>query len=196
MKTISQLKSMALDQLKGNWYKVVVAALVYLAVTALTGTAGIFSFHIITFLIVGPLTYGFAEYFMKIKRKEPAALENLFDGFKRFIPSFLVCLLVGLFTILWALLLIVPGIIASISYSQSYYILVDDPNISAMDAIKKSKEMMQGYKGQYFWLALSFIGWAILATLTGGIGYLWLVPYYKTTMVNFYDELKVIKAIA
>ncbi|MCX6111989.1 MAG: TerC/Alx family metal homeostasis membrane protein, partial [Proteobacteria bacterium] len=190
MQTISQLKSMALEQLKGKWTNAVIAALVFYAITFLFGGVGIFTFHILTLLVIGPLYFGLFEYFMRIKRQEPAVLENLFDGFKKFIPSFLLVLLINIFVILWALLLIIPGIIAALSYSQAFFILIDNPELSAVEAIKKSKAMMYGHKWRYFVLSLSFIGWGILAILTAGIGFLWLLPYMLTTIINFYDELK------
>lgn len=87
-------------------------------------------------------------------------------------------------------MLIIPGIIASISYSLAQYIMLDEPNLSPMDCIRKSKEMMKGHKGECFCLALSFIGWIILGIFTLGILYFWLVPYMSVTMCNFYNKLK------
>jgi len=195
MKTISQLKTISLEQLTGKWTNVVTAALVFYAVACLCGGVGIFTLHILTLFVIGPLYYGLFEYFMKVKRQEPAVLENLFDGFKNFVPSFLLVLLINIFVILWALLLIVPGIIAALSYSQAFLIMVDNPELSAMEAIKKSKQMMSGHKWRYFVMQLSFLGWTFLAILTAGIGFLWLLPYMMVTIVNFYDELKGLQPI-
>ncbi|MEI6092135.1 MAG: DUF975 family protein [bacterium] len=191
----SNLKAKSLEQLKGKWSSVVIATLVFYAVTALCGGVGTFTLHILTIVLMGPLYFGFFGYFMKIKRQEPAVLENLFDGFKRFIPSFLLYLLMTIYILLWALLLVVPGIIAALSYSQAFFILIDNPEMSSADAIKKSKAMMHGHKWNYFVMMLSFIGWGILAILTCGIGYLWLTPYIMETLVNFYDELKTEKTV-
>ncbi len=91
---------------------------------------------------------------------------------------------------LWTLLFIIPGIIAQIGYSQVWFILTEDDEISPNDALKKSKEMMYGYKMQYFLLGLSFIGWIILAILTCGIGLLWVLPYIQTSNAKFYEDLK------
>ena len=193
MKTISQLKTMALGQLKSNWYMAIIAALILSALKLLAiGSIGrFFNFYIIVWMaIMGPLWFGFVKYFLKMKRKEPFALENLFDGFKLYVPSFLLALLIYIFTLLWALLFVVPGIIAAISYSQAYFILVDNPDLSAMEAIKKSKEMMCGHKWFYFKMLFSFIGWGLLCLFTVGIGFLWLIPYAQMTVTNFYDELK------
>jgi uncharacterized membrane protein len=86
--------------------------------------------------------------------------------------------------------LIVPGIIAAFRYSMAFYILKDHPEISPMEAIRRSKEMMVGQKWRYFVLNLSFIGWALLCILTLGIGFLWMHPYISVTNSHFYDELR------
>ena len=95
-----------------------------------------------------------------------------------------------MFIIMWMLLLIVPGIIKALSFSMTFYILADDKEISAMDAIKKSEQMMDGNKSQLFYLGLRFLGLAFLCILTLGIGFLWLMPYAQVTLTTFYDELK------
>jgi uncharacterized membrane protein len=95
-----------------------------------------------------------------------------------------------LFIVLWLLLLIIPGIIAAISYSMTFYILADDKSIKPMEAIDKSKKMMDGYKWKYFFLCLRFFGWALLCILTLGIGFLWLIPYINVSIAKFYDDVK------
>ena len=96
----------------------------------------------------------------------------------------------AVFILLWMLLLIIPGIIAALAYSQTFYILAEDESIGAMDALKKSKEMMNGYKWKYFCLSLRFLGWVLLCILTLGIGFLWLAPYVEVSYAHFYEELK------
>ena len=100
------------------------------------------------------------------------------------------------FVFLWALLLIIPGIIAAIAYSQTFYILAEDDTIGSMDALRKSKEMMIGYKWKYFCLGLRFIGWALLCVLTLGIGFLWLSPYIQVSYAKFYEDLKTNQAVS
>lgn len=73
---------------------------------------------------------------------------------------------------------------------MTLFIIADEPDISANEAIKKSEAMMKGYKWNYFLLELSFIGWALLAIFTCGIGYLWLTPYMQTTTLHFYLKVK------
>jgi uncharacterized membrane protein len=94
-----------------------------------------------------------------------------------------------LFVILWALLLIVPGIIAAISYSMTFYIMADNKEMSAQDAIRKSKVLMTGNKYRYFCLGCRFIGWFILGIVTLGIGFLWIMPYFMVSNARFYESL-------
>ena len=89
------------------------------------------------------------------------------------------------------IILIVPGIILSIMFAQSYFILADNNDLSAIDCIKASCEMMKGNKMYFFILMLSFIGWFIIGEITCGIGLLWVMPYYNITIGNFYDELSI-----
>ena len=100
----------------------------------------------------------------------------------------------SIFTFLWSLLFIIPGIVKSYAYSQAYYIYYDTYQTTGqtpgyLDTITASRRIMDGHKGQLFWLDLSFIGWHLLAVLTLGIGYLWLSPYIAATKAAFYEEL-------
>ena len=70
------------------------------------------------------------------------------------------------------------------------FILVDNPELSANEAINLSKKMMKGHKFDLFWLELSFIGWILLGLLTLGIGYFWLMPYMYTSIAGFYQDVK------
>lgn len=181
----SELKDRALEKLDPVWWPSVGLTLVYFFVS---GAASYVPFGGI--LVSGPLGVGMAIYFLKLSRDHETKLEDLFAGFQNFGNTFLLGLLQGLFIVLWSLLFIIPGIIAALAYSQAFYIMADDPTIKPMDALKKSREMMDGYKWDLFLLGLSFIGWALLCILTLGIGFLWLTPYMQATFAQFYFELK------
>lgn len=99
-------------------------------------------------------------------------------------------LLMNLFIALWTLLFIIPGIIKSFAYAMTPYILKDNPELGPNDARLKSIEMMRGHKWKLFGLELSFIGWILLATLSLGIGFIWLSPYMATANAAFYCNLK------
>ena len=114
----------------------------------------------------------------------------LFDGYKDFQRIVFTSLLMYLYTFLWMLLLIVPGIIKGISYSQTLYVLKDNPELTTNAAIERSMAMMEGYKMKYFILQLSFIGWILLVILTCGILSLWITPYMSAANANFYEYVK------
>ncbi|HDR7654931.1 MULTISPECIES: DUF975 family protein [Bacillus] len=204
---ISQLKRAALDALKGKWGLAVGATLL---VGILIGavemlTTGIFSMFwgweaanesltvtIIAMFIIGPLTVGASYFVLNVIRGTNARIGHIFRWFNdgsKFMKSFLTYLLMNVYLILWTLLLIIPGIIKSFSYSMTYFILNDHPEYTANQAITESRRMMNGHKMDYFLLCLSFLGWFILSILTLGIGFLWLVPYFYTTSAAFYEEI-------
>ncbi|MDR1388652.1 MAG: DUF975 family protein [Treponema sp.] len=185
MKKSAELRALARAQLKGTWLAAVVVCLVYSVILGLSSLIVVGSL-----VLGGPLALGYAGYFLKKSRGEPAKLEDLFDGFEQFGSAFLLGLLQFIFITLWFCLLIVPGIIKCFSYSMSFYIMKDNPNIGALEAITQSRKMMAGHKGRLFCLGLSFIGWGLLCCLTFGIGVLWLAPYISASVANFYVDLK------
>lgn len=189
LKENHELRAMARERLKGNWGNPILVCFLYSIILGGVGAIPAVG-PIVSVVVSGPFLLGLAIYFIRFTRMDNPPIEVMFDGFKNFGSSFLLSLLVGIFTFLWALLLIIPGIIASLSYSQAFYILSDNPQIGVMDAIRQSKEMMKGRKWKYFVLQLSFIGWGLLSVLSLGIGFLWLIPYIQTTEANFYNDLK------
>ncbi len=144
---------------------------------------------LVEFLVTGALIVGVAAFFLGISQEGEARFEHLFVGFKRFWKSLAVYFLVGLFVFLWSLLLVVPGIIASFRYAMAYYVIADDEDCGPLEALSRSKDMMKGNKWKFFCLNFRFIGWMLLANLTGGIGYLWLIPYMQTSFAKFYEDV-------
>lgn len=184
-------KESAKMQLKGRWGGAIVAYLILVVVIVAMNFVSLLPFvgWIINLILGGVWPLGMAIYSLKFVNGESVGTGDIFGGFNNLIPSFCVYFLVGIFTFLWSLLLIVPGIIKAMSYSMSYYVLAENPELSAMEAINKSKEMTKGHKWDIFVTYLSFIGWMLLASLTLGIGYLWLIPYMNMTMANIYNQL-------
>lgn len=142
-------------------------------------------------LITGPLTYGLAKVFLHLVYGEDRVnIAYVFDGFREdFGGNIVLTIMIGIFTFLWSLLFIIPGIIKAFSYSMAYYIKADHPDYDWRRCINESKELMRGYKGAYFVLQLSFIGWYFVCLFTFGLGYLWLAPYQQCTNANFYAWL-------
>ena len=120
-------------------------------------------------LVMGPLCLGVSMYFLALFRRHRVETVDVFLGFEHFKKSLGLFLFMYLFVFLWTLLFIIPGIIASIRYSQAFFILADDPNKGVRQCMNESKAMMKGNKAKYFWLSLSFIGWSLLASLPSGI---------------------------
>lgn len=134
---------------------------------------------------------GYRWQFLDLYREQSYGIGAMFqslDSMKKIFGLFRAALLIFLYTLLWSLLLVVPGIIKSYSYAQTFYILKDHPEYSIRKAITESRRLMDGYKCKYFVLNLTFIGWALLTILTLGIGNLWLMPYITTAQAAFYDQ--------
>ena len=164
-------------------------------------------------LVTGPFTLGLTMLFLAMFRRHRVQPVDLFLGFEQFGKALGLMLYQMLFIFLWTMLFIVPGIIASIRYSQAFYILADDPSKGIRQCVDESKAMMKGNKAKYFCLSLSFIGWLILSELPAELfasigkiistndfvislftiaGSLFLAPvtaYMLSTMAGFYEIL-------
>jgi uncharacterized membrane protein len=183
------LMQSARESLAGKWGMAVGATLVYIII--LVGVQEVPKLGPIAGLIIGgPFALGFSMFSLNIARGKDSRLEQIFDGFKKFGVAIGAYVISIVFVLLWMLLLIVPGIIAALSYSMIFYIIADDDSISGYDALKKSKQMMDGHKMKLFRLCLRFFGWGLLCILTLGIGFLWLMPYMQVTFAKFYEDIK------
>jgi uncharacterized membrane protein len=189
MKENSELRAMSIEALKDRWGLAIGGFLIYNIILILLQNIPIAG-SLASLIIGGPFLLGVTFFSLNLARKQDTRVEVLFEGFKDFGRALGTYLLMILYIILWTLLLVIPGIIKAISYSQTFYILAEDKSIGAEEAIKKSLTMMDGYKMKYFVLGLSFIGWILLSILTLGIGFLWLIPYMQVTFANFHIELK------
>lgn len=127
-------------------------------------------------------------YALHVTREEKADYGNLLDGFAVFSRVVILSVLEGVFILLWSLLLIVPGIIASYRYRQAIYLLLDHPDYTPMQCLRLSSEMMRGHKMELFTLDLSFLGWEILRALLPPFA-IWLWPYEALTFANYYRTL-------
>ena len=121
---------------------------------------------------------------------EEVDLGVLFAGFQEYSRILTTKLLQAVYTFLWSLLLLIPGIIKHYSYAMTDYILKDESELCNNAAIERSMAMMEGNKMKLFLLDLSFIGWAILCLFTFGIGFFVLQPYMQVSHAAFYEDLK------
>lgn len=189
----AELKSRAKEQIKG---KIGVLFVITLIIALISGAAGAVLIFIPMGSLVGSIiiTPAFAlslvRVYLNLFGGKAPEVKDAFTGFDDFWSAFKVNFLVGLFTFLWSLLFVIPGIIKSFSYSMSLYILAENKGKSARECIAESKAMTEGHKMELFVLGLSFIGWELLVVITFGIAGIWVVPYMDATMANAYYSLK------
>lgn len=134
------------------------------------------------------LGIGFMIYCFNVVKKTNPDFGNLFDGFTMFLKFIWLGILMFIFTFLWSLLLIVPGIIAAYRYRQAFYIMIDNPQMSALECITASKQMMLGHKGELFVMDLSFLGWYILCAVP--FVAIWVYPYSGISYATYYVALR------
>ena len=216
MKTNQELKNSALAALKGNWAPAVLGAIFFTFATCLITSPGycanmaafdmpffnsinpkllkLFSnsSFLLNFFLLYPLSLGYSVAHKELLQNGDAAItrNTVRLAFSDYVRNAVSILLVYLYTILWTLLFIVPGIIKGLAYSLTPFIVKDNPQLSPNEAINLSMKMMKGHKFDLFYLYLSFIGWILLAMLTLGIGLLWVIPYMQTSMAAFYLDVK------
>ncbi len=157
---------------------------------------------------------GFAIFCLRTVRGMEASYWNIFDAFGMFLRVLWLSILESIFIFLWSLLFIFPGFIAFYRYRQALYLLLEHPEMSALQCITESKRIMKGHKGELFVMDLSFIGWGILVGLVSYLGYaladamapsviadilntvglgilvqFYVMPYMDLTYAGYYVEL-------
>ena len=143
------------------------------------------------FLVLGSvISLGYSRFNLDLvdRQKEPE-LGTLFGYFPHWKNAAVTRLAQSVCILLWSLLFIIPGIIASYSYAMTSYILAEHPELSPGEVLERSRELMSGNRWRLFCLRFSFIGWEILCALTLGIGGLWLTPYKQAATAAFYREI-------
>ena len=212
-------RMIARDRLHGNWKKSVLAALIAAMLGGLvTGVGMNFELNIdervvqnmstafkqllaylagfgsvlglAQIIIGGVVRQGYCQFLLKQYDKQNPEMNDLFSQFHRFGDGFCLALLQGLYIVLWTMLFIIPGIIAGYRYAMAPFVLLENPDMTASEAIEASKQMMDGHKMDLFLLDLSFIGWELLCVLSLGIGYLWLRPYRNAAYAAFFRSFQ------
>lgn len=183
------LKTRAKQMISGNIGMLIVCTVI---VAAIEGVCGAIPYvgPVLSICAVGPLSLGTAYIYLNLTRGYQPDVNVLFSGFQRFVDTLVLYLLISIFTFLWSLLFVVPGVIKAISYSQAFYILAEHPEMTAKEALDESVAIMDGHKMEYFMLGLSFIPWLLLCSITCGLAGLYVVPYMAATFVNFYEAVK------
>jgi uncharacterized membrane protein len=214
-----ELRAKARESLKGNWGVAVLASIIatvfgatgssisngntddidfsalsQLAPSEVLTTLAVFGAFIIFGLIVSLVisaivSIGYAQFNIDLIDGVKPNIGTLFSKSKQVTTAIVSNLLVFVHVAIGTILFIVPGIIAALNFSMVNYIIAENPGITAREALKKSKEMMQGNKIRFLCLGLSFFGWAIITALTLGIAGIWVAPYMQASFAAFYREV-------
>jgi len=182
----SEIRSKSKKDLSGRWGLGVLITFVYM----IFSTIFIYIPVIGPSLLIPPILLGFTKCFMGISEKKEVEVKEIFSGFSNFGRIVWTNILIGFYIVMWFILLIVPGIIAIYKYAMTFYIINDNSNMKANEAIAESKRIMDGHKFRLFQLEFSLIGWALLSILTLGIGFMWFIPYRSVAVANFYQGIK------
>jgi uncharacterized membrane protein len=176
----------AWESLRGKWGISILVLLIYSVIISASSMVAVGPL-----LLEGILMFGVCGYFMNLIRNERTDLTQMFDGFSNnLVDNLITGLLYNLYIALWSLLFVIPGLVKSYSYAMTFYILRDNPGMTANEAITASREMMNGNKMKLFLLDLSFIGWILLTIVTFGIASFWTLPYMQAARAAFYEDIK------
>lgn len=208
MKSTSEYRALAHDSLNNKWGNVAIMSLVVFAVIALavgfvqsstwlsdkSWTLSIQSMNLILeVLLLFPLSYAMSIVMMEIMRGHiedaPRALFAYFrSDYSRSVPAMLLMTMIVVFASIFTLG--IGGIILAYAYSMMPFIVHDHPEISAREALRRSRLMTRGHKWDIFVLDFSFIGWILLCILSCGILTLWVQPWMTASRALMYDDLR------
>ncbi len=193
-------KKQARQSLKGNWSSAALVSLFLMAIIVCVGfitknfkESAEKSFSLISIVFNGITSIAVTRFFLIYSISEKMTrpyFSDFLEGFQHWFIGALASLWRYLWVFLWTLCFIIPGIVKCVAYSQLMFILADNPNISVRKALRLSIIMTNGYKSEIFLMYLSFLGWFILGACTGGILYVWVIPYFEISMANAYKYLK------
>lgn len=190
MLTRAELKQQAKEQLKGNLGMLVLCGVIYFAISMVLSMIPYVG-AIATLFVIPPIYLGLFIVLLNVTYGEKVEVGTLFAPFSNcFGTSIIANLLVGIYTLGWTLLFIIPGLVKQYSYAMTFYILAENPNMTANEAITESRQIMNGHKLELFVLHLSFIPWILLGCITFGIAYVYVLPYMNLTITNFYHNIK------
>ena len=163
--------------------------------TKATPSAGASLIDMLLRLAMAVVGVGFSLFVMNSVRRSQPAIGNLLDGFGMFPRVLFLIILQIVLIFLWSLLLVIPGIIAAYRYSFAVYVMIDHPEMSAMDCLRESKRLTTGYKRQLFLLDLSFIFWFLLTMIpvVGYIAQVYVTPYMESARVLYYEQIRALQ---
>ena len=186
------MKEHAKEQIEGKIFMLFAVTIIVTAATSAIGMILGPVAPLMSLVIGGPIMFAMAYIYLGVTAKSRMPqIEDCILGFKgeNFTRSFVGYLRYTVFTFLWSLLFVIPGIVKSIAYSQMFYLMVEDEDLDPADAQRQSMALMDGHKAEYFVLCLSFIPWLLLGAITFGIAFIWIAPYMSTTFAEYHIRL-------
>ena len=147
-------------------------------------------FDVVSFFIASPLVYAMSVMALKVANNKEIEFNNIYDGFRNYKSVIVLCFVENIYIMLWTLLFIIPGIVKGISYSMSYFIMAEHPDMTATEILKESERLMQGHKWEYCMLMLDFSGWILLSVVTLDLSSIYSSPYLYTAQAEFYQYIK------
>ena len=192
-----QIMKEAQESLKGKWGISIAACLIAGAITIMITILGGYLINedwggnFLSLLITPPIAVGLALFFINVHDGNKLEIKTIFNPFKEvWTNSVLAYLMMIVIVIIGTILFIIPGIIATLMFSQIFYIIAEDKEIDPYNALVKSKQMMEGNKWKLFKILLRILLLAIGCILTLGIGFIWLAPYQNAVYAKFYKVVK------
>ena len=189
MRSNFELVSLAWEALRSQWLLAIGICVLHSIIGSVVGSVG---FGLGTLALSGALSFGFNRTMVLIYRGHVPRVETYFDGFKHFLPTLFAFLLVSVIAFLGFILLVIPGIIAIVGLSQTFYILQDDPGMGAEAALQESWRLT--WKNGHMWKVFGMGVLSLLIVLGGvlafGVGLLVAVPLVSVMASGLYEELR------
>ena len=199
----SEIRNVTKEVLKGKYKNVMLPFLLAILLISLSqsldlysyvyeayGKTYMFTIGSIALFIQGPISIGLATYSLAIANQKDYSYNQIFTGFKYFFKALFLFLLFNISFLIGIILLIIPGVVIFLMFSQIFYIIADDPETGVIEAFKKSASLMKNKKLQLFGLGMRYVGLFILGVFTLGIWWLWLIPQAYVSFAIFYKELQ------
>ena len=187
----------AQESLKGKWGISIAACIIAGATTIMITFLGGYLINedwggnLLSLFVTPPIGVGLALFFLNVHSGNKLEIKTIFNPFKEvWLNSVLAYFMMIVIIVLGTILFIIPGIIASLMFSQVLYIIAEDNKINPYNALVKSKKMMEGNKWKLFKIIIRILLLAIVCILTLGIGFIWLAPYQNAVYAKFYNTIK------
>ena len=193
----NQIMKEAQESLKGKWGISIAACLIAGVITIMITILGGYLINedwggnLLSLFVTPPIGVGLALFFLNLHDGNKLEINTIFNPFKDvWLNSVLAYFMMIVIILIGFILFIIPGVIATLMFSQVFYIISEDNKIDPYNALVKSKKMMEGNKWKLFKIILRILLLAIVCILTLGIGFIWLAPYQNAVYAKFYNVIK------